>query len=363
MPPTPRRHRGEGQWALGHREPLNPNERTKKDDDGAERSRAHREHLRASRASTPSTQETCAAGSAGGASTPSARPGIDGGRTALLEPEELDDEFFMLRVRIDGGQLNLAQLRAIADISADSRATPPTSPTGRTSSCTGSGSRTCPEIWRRLGGRRTGHHRGVRRLPAGRSSAPRVAGIAADEIIDPTPAIDEIFTPATSATSSFSNLPRKFKTAISWLADYRRRARDQRRLLRGSRAPRAWARLRPLGRRRPFDQPDAGPAARRLRHARRSARGVGGRRLGSSATTATAGCGNRARIKFLVADWGVEKFRAGAGGRVPRARTLPDGPAPENPAADATTSACTRKSDGRFYVGFAPTVGRVSGTT
>ena len=26
--------RGEGQWALGHREPLNPNERTKKDDDG-----------------------------------------------------------------------------------------------------------------------------------------------------------------------------------------------------------------------------------------------------------------------------------------------------------------------------------------
>jgi sulfite reductase (ferredoxin) len=31
--PVPRR-RGEGQWALGHLEPLNPNERTKKDDDG-----------------------------------------------------------------------------------------------------------------------------------------------------------------------------------------------------------------------------------------------------------------------------------------------------------------------------------------
>ena len=29
-----KRARGEGQWALGHREPLNPNERTKKDDDG-----------------------------------------------------------------------------------------------------------------------------------------------------------------------------------------------------------------------------------------------------------------------------------------------------------------------------------------
>ncbi|HZM78446.1 MAG TPA: hypothetical protein VFC19_22190, partial [Candidatus Limnocylindrales bacterium] len=29
-----RARRGEGQWALGHREPLNPNERNKKDDDG-----------------------------------------------------------------------------------------------------------------------------------------------------------------------------------------------------------------------------------------------------------------------------------------------------------------------------------------
>ena len=29
-----RRPRGEGQWALGYREPLNPNERLKKDDDG-----------------------------------------------------------------------------------------------------------------------------------------------------------------------------------------------------------------------------------------------------------------------------------------------------------------------------------------
>ena len=28
----PRKARGEGQWALGHREPLNPNERSKKDD-------------------------------------------------------------------------------------------------------------------------------------------------------------------------------------------------------------------------------------------------------------------------------------------------------------------------------------------
>ncbi|ELP69453.1 hypothetical protein STRTUCAR8_03239, partial [Streptomyces turgidiscabies Car8] len=27
------------------------------------------------------------------------KPGIDGGKTAILEPEELDDKYFMLRVR------------------------------------------------------------------------------------------------------------------------------------------------------------------------------------------------------------------------------------------------------------------------
>ena len=34
--PRARRKKGEGQWALGYREPLNPNERMKKDSDGLE---------------------------------------------------------------------------------------------------------------------------------------------------------------------------------------------------------------------------------------------------------------------------------------------------------------------------------------
>ena len=28
------------------------------------------------------------------------KPGIDGGKTATLEPDELDDEYFMMRVRM-----------------------------------------------------------------------------------------------------------------------------------------------------------------------------------------------------------------------------------------------------------------------
>ena len=42
MPPQ----RGQGQWALGYREPLNPNERLKRDDDGAQRPAADHRHLR-----------------------------------------------------------------------------------------------------------------------------------------------------------------------------------------------------------------------------------------------------------------------------------------------------------------------------
>ncbi len=37
--------------------------------------------------------------------------GIPGGKTAVLEPEELEDSYFMMRVRIDGGQLSSDALR------------------------------------------------------------------------------------------------------------------------------------------------------------------------------------------------------------------------------------------------------------
>jgi sulfite reductase (ferredoxin) len=102
---------------MGHREPLNPNERTKKDDDGLNvRNRIETIYARGGFASIDPadlrgrlrwwglyTQR---------------KPGIDGGRTAVLEPHELDDEYFMLRIRIDGGQLDLDQLRAIARVSS-----------------------------------------------------------------------------------------------------------------------------------------------------------------------------------------------------------------------------------------------------
>jgi sulfite reductase (ferredoxin) len=70
---------------------------------------------------------------------------------------------------------------------------------------------------------------------------------------------------------------------------------------------------------------------------------------------------NRARLKFLVADWGAQRFREVLekeylGG------ALPDGPGPPPPAAGSRDHVGVhRQVDGRCYVGVALPVGRTSG--
>jgi hypothetical protein len=70
----------------------------------------------------------------------------------------------------------------------------------------------------------------------------------------------------------------------------------------------------------------------------------------------------KARLKFLVADWGTERFREVLekeylGG------SLPDGPAPlVPPPGDRDHIGVHRQRDGRYYLGVAPSVGRTSGT-
>src|SRR6478752_8076020 len=117
---TPRRkvsrHRGEGQWAVGHFTPLNANEQTKKDDDGLNvRTRIETIY---SKAGFDSIDPADLRGRMRwwGLYT-QRKPGIDGGKSAILEPEELDDRYFMLRVRLDGGALTTEQLRALGEIS------------------------------------------------------------------------------------------------------------------------------------------------------------------------------------------------------------------------------------------------------
>lgn len=65
-----------------------------------------------------------------------------GGEYTGQDNSVLQDTYFMMRIRFDGGQCTTEQARAVGEISRDWRAPPWTSPTARTSSCTGSPSRT-----------------------------------------------------------------------------------------------------------------------------------------------------------------------------------------------------------------------------
>ena len=107
-----------GQWKIDGTTPLNGNEEWKQVDDGlAVRERIENVYAAGGFASIDPT-DLHGRFRVWGLYT-QRKPGIDGGRTATLSPEELEDAYFMLRVRIDGGQLTTAQLRVIAGISQE----------------------------------------------------------------------------------------------------------------------------------------------------------------------------------------------------------------------------------------------------
>jgi sulfite reductase (ferredoxin) len=70
---------------------------------------------------------------------------------------------------------------------------------------------------------------------------------------------------------------------------------------------------------------------------------------------------NRARLKFLVADWGPAKFRQVLETEY-LGRPLIDGPAPELPDKPIDHIGVHQQWDGKFYVGVSPIAGRVSGS-
>ncbi|MFX0591800.1 nitrite/sulfite reductase [Melissospora conviva] len=349
-----RKARGEGQWALGHREPLNPNERTKADDDPLN-VRARIENIYAHRGFASIDPADLRGRFRWWGLYTQRKAGIDGGRTAVLEPHELDDEHFMLRIRVDGGQLTLAQLRVIADISQRYARDTADITDRQNIQLHWIRVEDMPEIWRRLEEVGLSTTEACGDCPRIVLGSP-VAGVAEAERVDPTPAIDEIVRRYVG-NPELSNLPRKFKSSISWLADTPYEVNDISFLgvvhpeygpgfdlwVGGGLSTNPMLAKR-LGVWVPLDEvPDvwAGVAGifrdygyRRLRH--------------------------RARLKFLVADWGVEKFREVLEKEY-LGRALADGPAPELPAKPIDHIGVHQQRDGLSYVGAAPVVGRVSG--
>ncbi|MFI2709691.1 nitrite/sulfite reductase [Micromonospora sp. NPDC018662] len=352
---APRRPRGEGQWALGHREPLNPNERIKKDDDPLN-VRDRIENIYAHRGFASIDPQDLRGRFRWWGLYTQRKAGIDGGRTAVLEPHELEDEFFMLRVRVDGGQLSLAQLRVVAEISREFARDTADITDRQNIQYHWIRVEDMPEIWRRLesvGLQTTEACGDCPRIVLGSP----VAGVARDEVLDPTPAIDEIVRRYVG-DKQFSNLPRKFKTSISWLVDTPYEAND----------------IALLG----VEHPEHGPGFDVWVGGGLSTNPMLAKRLGvwvplHEVPDVWAGVvgifrdygyrrlRNRARLKFLVADWGVEHFREVLEKEY-LGRALLDGPAAELPAKPVDHIGVHPQRDGANYVGAAPVVGRVSGT-
>ncbi len=220
MPPTTsvpgKRKRGEGQWKLGYREPLNPNERTKKDDDGLN-VRARIENVYSKRGFDSIDPADLRGRMRWWGLYTQRRPGIDGGRTAALEPEELDDRYFMLRVRIDGGALTTEQLRAIGEVSQDHARGTADVTDRQNIQYHWIQIEDMPAIWKKLEGLGMVTTEACGDTPRVVLGSP-VASVSADEVLDPQPAIDAIVERYVG-NPEFSNLPRKFKTAISWQQD------------------------------------------------------------------------------------------------------------------------------------------------
>ena len=107
------RKRGEGQWALGYHEPLNPAERTKRDDDGLN-VRERIENIYSKQGFGSIDAPNLRSRMRWWGLYTQRKQGLPAGATATAEPHELEDEFFMMRIRIPGGQLTSTQLRDIA---------------------------------------------------------------------------------------------------------------------------------------------------------------------------------------------------------------------------------------------------------
>ena len=280
-----KRPRGEGQWALGHREPLNPNERTKKDDDGLN-VRARIESIYAHRGFASIDPADLRGRLRWWGLYTQRKPGIDGGRTAVLEPHELDDEYFMLRVRIDGGQLRPGPAagggRGLDAVRAGHRR--PDRPAERPAALGPHRGRAGDLA--AAGGRRTEHGRGVWRHPAGRARQPGRRG-QRGRGARPDPG-HPVHRGALRRRQGV--LQPAAQVQVGDLLAARRPVPGQRHLVPRRGPPGARARLRPVGRRRAVHQPDAGPAARASGCRWTRCPRCGPAWSASSATTGTGGC-------------------------------------------------------------------------
>ncbi|MBT2248160.1 nitrite/sulfite reductase [Arthrobacter sp. BHU FT2] len=346
-----------GQWKVDGKTPLNANETWKQEDDGLNvRERIETIYAKEGFDAIPG-QDLHGRFRWWGLYT-QRKPGIDGGKTATLEPHELEDKYFMLRVRIDGGALTTEQLRVIGQISVDFARDSADLTDRQNIQLHWIRVEDIPEIWNRLEGVGLSTTEACGDVPRVILGSP-VAGIAKDEIIDPTPLIAELGE-RFIGNPLLSNLPRKYKTAITGhpSQDVVHEINDF--ALVGVEHPELgigydlWAggalSTNPmLGKRLgAFVKPDQ--AADVWLGVTSIFRDYGYRRMRT-----------KARLKFLMADWGPEKFRQILEDEY-LGYKLADGPAAPKPATPGDHVGVHEQKDGKFFIGATPVAGRLSGS-
>ncbi len=351
----PAKTRSEGQWALGDREPLNDTEQIKHDDAPLNvRDRILNVYTKKG---FDSIDKSDLRGRFRWMGLYTQREqGYDGTWTGDEHIDTIEAKYFMMRVRSDGKAMSAATLRTLGQVSTEFARD--TADIGDRENVQFHWIRIedVPEIWNRLGSVGLQTTEACGDCPRGIHGSP-LAGDSVDEVLDPSPAIDEILRRFMN-NPEYANLPRKYKTAISGLQDVSHETHDV--AFVGVNHPEhgpgmdLWVggglSTNPMLAQRvgvwiPLDEvPDVWEAVTQV------FRDYGYRRLRA-----------KARLKFLIKDWGVEKFREVLETEYLK-RPLIDGPAPEPLKHPIDHVGVQRLKNGLNAVGVAPIAGRVSGT-
>lgn len=351
----PAKARNEGQWALGHREPLNANEELKKAGNPLD-VRERIENIYAKQG-FDSIDKTDLRGRFRWWGLYTQREqGYDGTWTGDDNIDKLEAKYFMMRVRCDGGALSAAALRTLGQISTEFARDTADISDRQNVQYHWIEVENVPEIWRRL------DDVGLQTTEAC-GDCPRVvlgsplAGESLDEVLDPTWAIEEIVR-RYIGKPDFADLPRKYKTAISGLQDVAHEIND----------------VAFIG----VNHPEHGPGLDLWVGGGLSTNPMLAQRVGAwvplgevpevwaAVTSVFRDYGYRrlrakARLKFLIKDWGIAKFREVLETEYLK-RPLIDGPAPEPVEHPIDHVGVQRLKNGLNAVGVAPIAGRVSGT-
>ena len=207
-----RNSRGEGQWAHGHREPLNRAEQIKRDDDGLA-VRARIEDIYSKRGFSSIAPDDLRSRFRWWGLYTQRKQGVPGGKTAVVAPQDLEDEFFMLRVRIPGGRLSSEQLRAVAWASERFGRDVADVTDRQNIQLHWIRIEDVPEIWGRLEAVGLSTTEACGDTPRNILGCP-LAGIDASEVVDASGALREANAQLVG-NPEFSNLPRKFKISLS----------------------------------------------------------------------------------------------------------------------------------------------------